>query len=96
MSEQDAKLKLERDVSRGVRAEAILEDPLVVEAMVMIRGALLSQFEQTKFGDTKERDEIWRKLQVCGWFEDHFKRVMQTGRMAEKSLLEKVKSRFTR
>jgi hypothetical protein len=88
--------KLQIDASRGVEARAILDNPIYQEAMIAMRGELLALFEQTKFKDHAERDEIWRKLQMAGWFESYLKKVMQTGQLAEKSLMEKVKSRFMR
>lgn len=88
--------KLQIDASRGVEAEAILNNPIFQEAMVAMRGEILNLFEQTKFKDTEERNELWRKLRTAGWFESYLKRVMQTGQLAEKSLMDKVKSRFSR
>lgn len=89
-------LRLKEDTGRGNQAQLILDNPLFVEALIMMRGELIAKFEQTKFRDKEERDEIWRKLQTVGWFESYLTRIMQTGKLAEQTMLQKAKTRFTR
>lgn len=89
-------IKLEEQAGRGAEARAILDSPIYQEAMIALRGELLGLFEQTKFKDHEERDEIWRKLQIASWFESYLSRIMTTGKLAEQSLMTKVKSRFMR
>jgi hypothetical protein len=93
---EDAEHKAQVEISRGVSAQSILDNPLYQEAMIAMRGELLSLFEETKFKDVEERNEIWRKLRTAGWFESYLERVMRTGKLAEQSLFNKVKSRFMR
>lgn len=84
-------LRLAEDSDRGKKALMVLNNPIYQESLLAIRGELMHAFEQTKSDDSKARDEIWRKLQVIGWFENHLRRVMQTGKLADETLLQKVK-----
>lgn len=87
----DEELRLEKTVSRGLKAEAVIENPIFKESMLHIRAELMRAFEQTKFKDSVERDEIWRKLQTMAWFESHIVRVMRNGEIARKTLAQRVK-----
>lgn len=93
MNEND--LRLNEDSDRGKRALLVLNNPVYQEAMIAIRAELMQAFEQTKSDDSKVRDEIWRKMQVIGWFENRLRKVMQTGKLADETLMEKAK-RFLR
>ena len=84
-------LRLAEDSDRGKKALMILNNPIYQESLLAIRGELMNAFELTKSDDSKARDEIWRKLQVVGWFENHLRRVMQTGKLADETLMQKVK-----
>lgn len=87
----DNDMRLDEDVERGVHAHQVLNNPIYREAMVAIRAQLFSQFEQTKFRDHDERDEAWRKLQAINAIEGHLARVMQTGKLAERTLMDRIK-----
>jgi hypothetical protein len=84
--------RLGQQSERGIQAQQLLNNPLFAEALTMMRGELMTLFEQTKFKEKDERDEIWRKLQIVGWFESYITKVMQTGQLADKTLKDKVKS----
>jgi hypothetical protein len=87
----DEELKLERAVNRGMQADAVLSNPVYNEAMVHIRGELMLAFERTKFKDSADRDEIWRKLQTIAWFERYIAGVMKDGDFAKKTLAQRIK-----
>lgn len=89
-TEQD--LKLGEDAERGIAARDILNNPIYREAFIAIRAQLFGQFEQTKFRQSDERDEAWRKLQAINFIEGYLSRVMQTGKLAEMTLKERVKN----
>jgi hypothetical protein len=90
--QDEQETKLGEAAERGVQARLILNNPLFKEAFVAIRAQLFEQFENTKFTEHALRDEAWRKLQSINYIEGYLSHVMQTGKMAEQTLKERVKS----
>lgn len=86
--------KANTDIRRAAEAETVLNNPIFKESLDLIRAKLMTDFERTKFGQSDERDEVWRKMQTVNWFEEHFKQVLKTGKMAKQtlSLLDKAKN----
>lgn len=89
----EEKAKLEQAIARGLNAKAVLDNPVYREALLSIRGELMAQFERTKYKDSDDRDEIWRKVQTVNWFEAHIERVMKHGSVAEKTLMQMAKEK---
>ena len=84
--------KLQDDILRGQSADSVLNNIEYKKAFVMIKATLINGFEQTKFKEHKERDEVWRKLQALNWLETELTNVMQTGKISQKSLLDRAKN----
>ncbi len=85
--------QVKQDLNRATLASQVSSNPIYTEAMIAIRGELFDKFQNTKFKQNDERDEIWRKLQTIDWLESYLKEVMETGELASHtlSLLEKAK-----
>lgn len=81
----------EKEAERGRYAREVLDNCVYKEAYVMLRAKLFEEFQKTKFKDSAERDEIWRKLQVVDYIENYMVKVMQSGKIAEETLLQKTK-----
>jgi len=77
----------QNEVNRGEQAESILENPIYQEAFLIIRARLMEEFQKTKFTQSDERDEVWRKMQSVDWMEKHFQQVITSGRISEQSIL---------
>ena len=86
------------EVRRGELGQQVLNNELFKEYMITARGDLLLAMENTKFKESEERDEIWRKLQTLNKLEQHFTRAMQTGIMGSQELsrLQKFKNLMRR
>lgn len=87
MSDEDLKEK----VAEGKNADDFVSNPRYQKAKVMIRADLFNQFESTKSPDSGDRDEIWRKLQSLKFIENSLERAIRDGKIAEKTLGEKIK-----
>lgn len=85
-------MNLEAQAQEGRAAERILDDPAFKSACLTIRADLLERFEDSRFSDDEERTEIWRKLQSLRAIENELRSVLDTGKLAEQTLLEKAKS----
>jgi len=86
-----SELKDRQELARGDQASAVLNNPIYQEAFVMIRARLMEEFTKTKFRQTEERDEVWRKLQTVEWVEKHFKQVLQSGQVSKATLAQRGK-----
>lgn len=82
------------DLNRAVLAEQVTTNTIYQEAFVMFRAQLMDSFRNTKFKDSDERDEIWRKMQTVQYVEDYLTEVMESGKVAKASLtlLERSKN----
>ena len=80
-----------QELVRGDQASAVLNNPIYQEAFVGIRASLMDQFQKTKFKESDERNEIWRKMQTVEWVEKHFRQVMQSGRVSRDTLAMRSK-----
>ncbi len=87
--------KLKEAAKRGQDAERVLKNPIYNEAYLVIKADQISKFESTKYDQQNERDEIWRKLQALNWVQQEMERIMRNGEVAQKTLLEKIKDKFT-
>lgn len=92
MTEED---KLKTRIAAANEAESFLNHRLYTNAKIAIRAELVRQFEKTNYTQSDERDEIWRKMQSLDWIERTMSKVVRDGKVAEKTLLEKIKSKFT-
>jgi hypothetical protein len=86
-SQDQAKRTLE--LSRSSQAKQILENSIFQESIDTLkknyRDAL---FEQTGVNDNIAREKLWLAYQVLGKVENHFKEILETGKLAEKQLAD--------
>ncbi len=85
--------ELERRVMRGQAAERFINDPVLQEALTVLKAHYLQVFESTKFNETKERDEIWRRFQALNDVVSDIQSVIRNGEVAKRSLLDKAKDK---
>lgn len=88
--------QLLNEISRGIKARQLMENPLLQEAFQTIRQSLHDKFEGSKDGDNQARERIWMMLKVVGEVERHIESVADTGKMAEQqreSLLKRMLKR---
>lgn len=76
-------------MSRSSQAKQILENSIFQESIDTLkknyRDAL---FEQTGVNDNIAREKLWLAYQVLGKVENHFKEILETGKLAEKQLAD--------
>lgn len=87
--------KLRKDSIRAIEAKQIIESPLVVEALNLIRENLHKNWEVSKYEEERQREEAWKMLKVVNEFERFFLKVMEDGQIANKelTLMEHMKSK---
>lgn len=86
---------LHKELHRGEQAKRIIEDPMVREALDLIRDNLIGAWKKSKVADKEVREEAYRMLHALEEFERYFLTVMQTGKLAEHQLstIEKAKQK---
>ena len=84
--------ELKNTVQKAQRAEELLNDPIIQEFIVAVRGKLLNEFESTTLDNEEARKNAWQKSQVLNSFLDEFKRTIKEGKNAKLTLAERAKS----
>ena len=79
---------LKNQVQKAQRAEQLLNDPLIQEFIVSLRGDLLNKFESTGLDNEKERTAAWHQSQVLNGFLDKFTKTIKEGKNARLTLIE--------
>lgn len=91
MDDYESKLKMQ--VADGQDAERLLKT--LEPTFTSIKADLYRQFTKTTYKASEDRDEIWRKMQSLEWVENNIKRRVRDGETANKTLLKRIKEKFT-
>ena len=82
---------MSEEINRAELARQVTQNPMYQEAFTMLKASLIDSFQNTKFKETAERDEVWRKFQTVNYLEGYLEELMETGKLAQLSLVEKSK-----
>jgi hypothetical protein len=80
--------KLEGERKRGHDAEALLDNPLFVEAKAAIRNELLKAWEASPARDTEGRERIWISINLLEKLTAAIAMHATTGKLAAKQLTD--------
>jgi hypothetical protein len=83
-------IDLKNTVQKADRAEQLLNDPLIQEFIISVRGDLLNKFESTALDSEAERLAAWNQSQVFNLFMSKFTKVIKEGKDA-RTMLEQAK-----
>jgi hypothetical protein len=78
---------------RANRAQQLLEDDMIREAIAALRADAFTKLENTKPGQKDERESLYMYLKAIGNFEAHFSFVIEEGRVAKDWLDQYVASK---
>jgi hypothetical protein len=86
------------EVTRGQRARAILDDPLVDEAFAAIERECLAEWRRAPARDVEGRERLWLMLKMAERLKAHFVNLIDSGRLAAERIaqLEKARRGFFR
>lgn len=87
---------LKNQVQRAQRADQLLNDPMIQEFIVSLRGDLLNKFESTALNNEKERTAAWHQSQVLNGFLDKFTKAIKEGKNAKLTLMEQATAQVRR
>ena len=78
--------KLRAQVDRAAKAEALLRDPIMVEAFEALDREFVSAWKESAITDTEAREHIYRLLQALDALKGHFRQVLEDGKLAKDRL----------
>ena len=78
--------KLRNEAERKAKAEALLRDPLIIEAFETLEKEFVTAWKQSAIADQAARENIYQLLQALEGFKGHFAKVLEDGRLAEERL----------
>ena len=79
-------VKLNKEVSRGSKAQHIVEDELFKEAVNTIKDSYMQQFVATSYKDSDARTALWIAIHQLDKIVIHLTETMNTGTLASKQL----------
>jgi hypothetical protein len=79
------------EAQRGQRADALLNDPMLVEAFDALERGYYEGWKATEFRDTDGRERLFQAAQIIGKVKEHLRAVADTGKMASAQIDEIAK-----
>ena len=76
------KSKLTSEVSRGEKAKLLLEDQLIKESFETLKSEFQQAILNTKHNEDDARRALWQAYHLTDRVENHFRTVMETGKLA--------------
>ncbi len=86
-----SEIDLKNTIQKAQRADTLLNDPLIQEFIITLRGDLLNKFESTELSNEKERLDAWQQSQVLNKFLEKFTKTIRDGKNAKLSLMDRAK-----
>lgn len=81
----------EEAARRGDEARQLLEHPLLAEAFQTIRNEVTEQWQSSPARDVEGREKLWLTLRLLNRLEGQLQSVVETGKVARATLLQRVK-----
>ena len=78
--------KLETQLRRGKRAQALLDDPLLKQAFEDLLETYKDQIFNTNFADDDKRKSLWMAYNMLDKIKGHLQTVMESGKLTQKDL----------
>ena len=83
-------LSLRRDMEKGARAKALLEDPVLVEAFEGFEAELMTVWAATRTADTEARERVWMAIRVLRKVKGALETMIADGTLAKREIDEIV------
>lgn len=80
----------EAEIVRGVKAQQLLAEPLLVEAFEVLKREILEKWQSSPARDEAGREKLFLMLKATERVERHLTSVVETGRIADATLRQKL------
>jgi hypothetical protein len=85
-TEAEQRKKATAAQSRANQAAELLNNPLYIEAVTVMRAAMYGEFEDTKLADVDSRHELWQRMQLMKGFQGYFEKVVKEGKKGTQTI----------
>jgi hypothetical protein len=79
-------IKLERQIERRARAEALMRDELLAEAFTALETAYYEGWKNSKPAETAARERLWQAAQIVPIVRGHLALAIETGKVAQREI----------
>jgi hypothetical protein len=79
-------MNLEDKVSRGNRAQRLLDDEMLAEAFAKLEHEYVAQWRNTEFRDQDARERLWWAARVVAKVREHLLIVAKNGQIADREM----------
>ena len=89
-------VKLNADMARRTRAEALLQDDLLQEAFARLEERYIDEWRVSQFRDTDARERLWQAVNILRKVKDHLGKIVRDGKLAQREIdmLTEKRKRF--
>lgn len=81
-------VRLAQDEARGMRAERLLADELLVGAFDRLEADYIAAWQASKYNDTDGRERLWQAVQIVGKVKAHLASVVTDGTLAKAEIAQ--------
>ena len=85
-TEEEQRRKATAAQSRANQADDLLNNPLYIEAVTVMRAAMYGEFEDSKLADDATRHELWQRMQLMKAFQGHFEKIVKEGKKGAQTI----------
>lgn len=90
MNDEQREAKFKEKISSGLEATDFLNNKQYIASVSAMKKELFAEFTKTKYQQSNERDEIWRKMQSLDWVHNRMERIARDGRQAQSLLIRLI------
>ena len=89
-------IKLNADMARRARAEALMGNELLQEAFARLEERYIEEWRVSQFRDTDARERLWQAVNILGKVKDHLAKIVRDGKLAQREIdqLAEKRKRF--
>jgi hypothetical protein len=80
--------KLHESITRGARAEALLQNELLQEAFTRLEQDYIDAWKISPARDTDGRERLWQAVNIVAKVRDHIVKVVNDGKLSQRHLNE--------
>jgi hypothetical protein len=84
--------KLQAAISRGARAEALLNNDLLQEAFARLEQDYIEAWKISPARDTDGRERLWQAVNIVAKVRDHMVNVVNDGKLSQRHLNDLARS----
>jgi hypothetical protein len=85
--------RLNLDIARRARAEALLQNELLQEAFFKLEDRYIEEWRATGLRDSDARERLWKAVDVVRKVKDHLGTIVSDGKLAQRELDELTRRR---